>query len=80
MTSPFNRIDAHLAITHDDTYVLGDAHVTGCGNRHSFLPQWLAKFRGVLKHHLQRCLDFLGRSLNDSTDWFSQILSYESSR
>lgn len=76
----YDGTDAHLAITHDDTYVIGDAHVNSCENRHSFLRQWLAKFRGVSKHHLQGYLNFLALLLNDDTDWFSKILSYESSR
>jgi hypothetical protein len=33
------QINAHLAITHHDTYVIGDAHVNTCENRHSFLRQ-----------------------------------------
>ena len=75
----YDGIDAHLAITHDDTYVIGDAHVNSCENRHSFLRQWLAKFRGVSKDHHQGYLNFLALLLNDLTDWFDQILSYESS-
>ena len=54
----YDGIDAHLAITHDDAYVIGDAHVNSCENRHSFIRQWLAKFRGVSKHYLQGYLDF----------------------
>ena len=76
----YDGINAHLLITHDDTYVISDAHVNSCENRHSFLRQWLATFRGVSKHHLQGYFNFLGFLLNDDTDWFSQILSYESSR
>ena len=45
-------VDGHLAVTHSGTYMIGDAHVNTCENRHSFLRQWLAKFRGVSKHHL----------------------------
>jgi hypothetical protein len=75
----FDGIDAHLAITHDDTYVIGDVHVNSCENRHSFLRQWLATFRSVSKQHIQGYLDFLALLLNDDTDWFSKILSYESS-
>lgn len=52
-------VDGHLAVTHSDTYVIGDAHTNTCENRHSFLRQWPAKFRGVSKHHLQKYLDFL---------------------
>ena len=49
----YDGIDAHLAITHDYMYVLGDAYVNSCENRHSFNRQWLARFRGVSKHYLQ---------------------------
>jgi transposase-like protein len=51
-------VDGHLAVTHSDTYVIGDAHTNTCENRHSFLRQWLAKFRGVSKYHLQKYLGF----------------------
>jgi transposase-like protein len=61
----YDGIDAHLTITHDDTYVIGDAHVNSCENRHSFLRQWLAKFRGVSKHHLQGYLNVFGLLPND---------------
>jgi transposase-like protein len=71
----YKQIDAHIAITHDDTYVIGDAHVNTCENRHSFLRQWLAKFRGVSKHHLRKSLNFLVLKLNSPTDWFEKILS-----
>lgn len=77
---PQERKIAHLAITHDDTYVIGGAHVNNCENRHSSLRQSLAKFRGVSKHHLQGDLDFLALLVNDDADWFSKISSYESSR
>ncbi|EMA54409.1 hypothetical protein C450_06260 [Halococcus salifodinae DSM 8989] len=30
-------VDGHLAVTHSDTYVIGDAHTNTCENRHSFL-------------------------------------------
>jgi transposase-like protein len=50
-------VDGHLSVTHSDTSVIGDAHTTTCENRHSFLRQWLAKFRGVSKHHLQKYRD-----------------------
>lgn len=73
------QIDAHLAITHDDTYVIGDAHVNTCENRHSFLRQWLAKFRGVSKHHLQKYLNFLALKLNSPRDWFQKLLCYDTS-
>ena len=42
-------VDGHLAVTHSDTYVIGDAHTNTCENRHSFLRQWLAKFKGGLE-------------------------------
>jgi transposase-like protein len=41
---------------------------------HSFLRQWLAKFRGVSKHHLQKYLGFLGLKLNSPDDWFEKLL------
>ena len=75
----YDGIDAHLAITHDDTYVIGDAHVNSCENRHSFIRQWLARFRGVSKHYLQGYLDFLSLRQNGPGDWFDAILSYDSS-
>ena len=69
-------VDGHLAVTHSDTYVIGDAHTNTCENRHSFLRQWLAKFRGVSKHHLQKYLGFLGLKLNSPNDWFEKLLCY----
>jgi len=66
-------VDGHLAVTHSDTYVIGDAHTNTCENRHSFLRQWLAKFRGVSKHHLQKYLDFLTLKLNSPEDWFEKL-------
>lgn len=69
-------VDGHLAVPHSDTYVIGDAHVNTCENRHSFLRQWLVKFRGVSKHHLQGYLDFLALKLNSPTDWFEKLLCY----
>jgi len=76
----YKQIDAHLAITHDDTYVIGDAHVNTCKNRHSFLRQWLAKFRGVSKYHLQKYLNFLALKLDSPIDWFEKLLCYDVSR
>ena len=70
----YDGSEAHLAITHDDTYVIGDAHANTCENRHRFLRQWLATFRGVSKHHLQGYLNFLSLLLTKSADWFSNIL------
>ena len=32
-------VDGYLAVTHSDTYVIGDAHTNTCENRHSFLRQ-----------------------------------------
>jgi transposase-like protein len=69
-------VDGHLAVTHSDTYVIGDAHTNTCENRHSFLRQWLAKFRGVSKYHLQKYLDFLALKLNSPNDWFEKLLRY----
>ena len=76
----YDGIDGHLAVNHSETYVIGDAHVNTCENRHSFLRQWLAKFRGVSKHHLQGYLDFLALQLNAATGWFSALLGDDSSR
>ena len=72
----YEQIDTNLVITHDDTYVIGDAHVNTCEKRHSFLRQWLAKFRGVSKHHLQKYLNFLALKLNSSENWFKKLLCY----
>ncbi|AEN06414.1 hypothetical protein Halar_2776 [halophilic archaeon DL31] len=69
-------VDGHLAVTHSDTYVIGDAHTNTCENRHSFLRQWLAKFRGVSKHHLQKYLRFLALKRNSPDDWFEKLLCY----
>ena len=71
-------IDGHLAVNHSETYVIGDAHVNTCENRHGFVRQWLGKFRGVSKHHLQGCLDFLGLQLNATEDWFRMLLGDDS--
>ncbi|WP_085945724.1 IS1595 family transposase [Halococcus salifodinae] len=70
-------VDGHLAVTHSETYVIGDAHTNTCENRHSFLRQWLAKFRGVSKHHLQKYLGFLELKLNSPNDWFEKLLCYD---
>lgn len=70
-------IDGHLAIKHEEHFVVGDAHTNSCENRHSFLREWLGKFRGVSKHHLQGYLDFLSLRLNVD-NWFEQLLSGES--
>jgi len=69
-------VDGHLAVTHSDTYVIGDAHTNTCENRHSFLRQWLAKFRGVSKQHLQESLSFLASNLNSCDDWFEERLCF----
>jgi len=37
----YDEIDGHLAITHDDHYVVGDAHTDSCENRYSFLRNWV---------------------------------------
>lgn len=56
------------SVIHSDTYVIGDAHVNTCENCHSFLRQWLAKFQGVSKHHLQKYIDFLTLKLTSPDD------------
>ena len=76
----YDAIEAHLVVNHSETYVIGDAPVNTCENRHGFLRQWLGKFRGVSKHHLQGYLDFLGLRLNAATDWFRMLLGDDSSR
>jgi IS1 family transposase len=63
-------VDSHLA----DTHVIGNAHTNTCENRHSFLRQWLAKFRGVSKYHLQKYLNLLALKLNSSENWFEKRL------
>jgi transposase len=55
----YDEIDDHLAINHDEHYVVSDAHTNSCENRHSFLRNWLRRFRGVSKYHLQGYLNFL---------------------
>ena len=72
-------VDGHLAVNHSDHFVVGDAHTNSCENRHSFVRQWLGKFRGVSKHHLQGYLDFLALLLNSATDWFNLLIGAESS-
>ena len=69
-------VDGHLAVTHSDTYVISDAHMSTCENRHSSLRQWLGKFRSVSKHHLQKYLDFLALKLNFPEEWFEKLLCY----
>jgi len=70
----YDEIDGHLAINHDEHYVVGDAHTNSCENRHSFLRNWLRRFRGVSKHHLQGYLNFFSLTLNTDR-WFEKILS-----
>jgi hypothetical protein len=48
----YDGIDGCLAINHDEHYVVGDAHVNSCENRHGFLRNWSRRFRGVSKHYL----------------------------
>ena len=55
---------------------LDDAHTNTCENRHSFLHQWLAKFKGVSMHHLQKSLGFLALKFNAPDDWFEKLLCY----
>jgi hypothetical protein len=69
-----DEIDGHLAINHDDHYVVGDAHTNSYENRHSFLRNWLGRLRGVSKHYLQGYLNFLSLTLNTDC-WFEKILS-----
>jgi transposase-like protein len=69
----YDEINGHLAINHDDHYVVSDAHTNSCENRHSFLRNWLRRFRGVSKHHLQGYPNVLGWILNTDV-WFEQIL------
>ncbi len=54
-------------------------HTNSCENRHSFIRQWLSKFREVFKYHLQGYLDFLALLLNSRTSWFSSLIGAESS-
>lgn len=76
----YNEIDdrdgitAHLAINPDEHFVLGDAYVNHCENRHSSLRGWLRRFRGVSKHYLQQQLDFFALPGNDER-WFSTTIS-----
>lgn len=67
------------AVNHSDHSIVDDAHTNSCENRHSFVRQWLAPSSGVSKHHLQGYLDFLALLLNFITDWFSSLLTGESS-
>jgi transposase-like protein len=67
-------VDGQMAVTRSDTYIIGDAHINTCENCHSFLRQWLEKFHGVSKHHLQKYLDFLALKLNSPEDWFEKPL------
>ena len=69
-----NEIDDHLAINYDDHYVVGDAHTNSCENRHTFLRNWLRRFRGVSTHHLQGYLNFFSLTLNTGR-WFEEIIS-----
>ena len=61
--------DADEDIVHTETH-----HTNTCKNRHSFLRQWLAKFRGVWKHHLQRYLHFLELRLISPDERFEKLL------
>jgi transposase-like protein len=69
-----DEIDGHLVINHHDHYAVGDAHTNSCENRHSFFCNWLRRFRGVSKHHLQGYLNFFSLTLNTDR-WFEEILS-----
>lgn len=70
------RMDG-LAVIHSNQFVIGDAHINHCEHRRSFLRRWLAKFRGVPKHHLQKYLDFLALKLNSPSDWVEKPLCYD---
>jgi hypothetical protein len=39
-----DEIDRHLAINHDDHYMVRDAYTNNCENCHSFLHNWLRRF------------------------------------
>lgn len=41
----YDAIDGHAAINHSENYVVGNAHTNSCENRHSFLCNWLRRFR-----------------------------------
>ena len=69
----FVVIDGEMAINLVEHYVVGDAHTNSCENRHSFLRNWLRRFRGVSKHHLQGYLNFFSLTLNTDS-WFEKIL------
>jgi transposase-like protein len=75
-------VDGQMAVTHSDTYVIGDAHTNTCENRHSFLRNWLRRFGGVSKHHLQKYLNFLALKLNSPNDWFKNcyVMMYRDER
>lgn len=73
-------INDHFSVDHSDGYVVGDVHVNGCENRHSFVREWLGKFRGVSKCYLQGYLDFLALKLNSANSWFKKLLCYNLSR
>ncbi len=73
-------MDGHPAVTHANTYVIGDAHTNTRENRDSFLRQSLAKFRGVPKHHLQKYLSILRLKVNSPDDWFEKLLCYNVSK
>jgi len=73
-------VDGHLAVvTHSETYVIGDAHTNTCENRHSFLRQWLAKFRGVSSITSRNTWGF-ALKLNSPDNWFEKLLCYNVSR
>jgi transposase-like protein len=70
----YDGIDGHIAIDHDEHYVVGDVHTNSCENRHSFLRDWFRRFRGVSKHQLQEYLNSFSLTLNTDR-WFERILS-----
>ena len=74
-----DEIDGHLAINHDEHYVVDDVHTNSCENRHSFLRSWLRRFRGVSKQHLQGYLNFFSLTLN-TDQWSEKIVSTDFDR
>ena len=60
-TSPTRLIVTSPSITTNT--VVGDAHTNSCENCHSFLRNWLRRFRSVSKHYLQGYLNFLSLTL-----------------
>lgn len=66
-------VEEHCTVEHSEEYVDGDTHVNTCENRHSFLRNWIRRFRGVSKKYLQGYLDFFALTLNHK-DWMNEML------